>query len=356
MKNLLVSLDKARDFDEIIDVRTPLEFAEDHIPGALNAPVLSNEERVLVGTTYKQVSPFEGTRIGAALVARNIAHHLETTFADRPRNWRPLIYCWRGGKRSGSVTTLFNMIGWGARQLDGGYKSYRRFTLETLESLPKTFSYIALVGPTGSGKTRLLAALNQAGAQTLDLEALASHRGSLLGAWAGVPQPSQKRFDTLLVSALREFDARRPVFVEAESRRIGSVALPLALLETFHRGECVEVVSSREDRAEFLLHDYAHLFDDPGALKGQLQRLIGLHSRERVTGWEQLVDANRRAELAHELIEKHYDPAYARSSHQHFVQLPQAVQMTFRPNDADVVDQAKTLLARLDSRAPAAVT
>jgi tRNA 2-selenouridine synthase len=355
LKNLLVSLEKADDFDEIIDVRTPLEFAEDHIPGALNAPVLSNEERVLVGTMYKQVSPFEATRVGAALVARNIAHHLETTFADRPRSWRPLIYCWRGGKRSGSVTTLFNMIGWGARQLDGGYKSYRRATLETLDTLPKTFSYIALVGPTGSGKTRLLTALREAGAQTLDLEALASHRGSLLGAWAGVPQPSQKYFDTLLVTALRSLNPARPVFVEAESRRIGSVALPLALLETFHRGGCVEVQSSREDRAAFLLQDYAHLFDDPDALKGQLQKLIGLHSRERVTGWQQLVDGNRRAELAHELIERHYDPAYSRSSRQHFIQLPRALQLSFRPNDADVVDQARALLAQLESATPATV-
>ncbi|MFL9911425.1 tRNA 2-selenouridine(34) synthase MnmH [Paraburkholderia sp. RL17-337-BIB-A] len=347
MKNLLVSLDQAGDFDEIIDVRTPLEFAEDHIPGALNAPVLSNEERVLVGTTYKQVSPFEGTRIGAALVARNIAHHLETTFADRPRNWRPLIYCWRGGKRSGSVTALFNMIGWPARQLNGGYKSYRRATLDTLDSLPKRFTYIALVGPTGSGKTRLLEALNRAGAQTLDLEALAAHRGSLLGAWAGVAQPSQKRFDTLLVSALRTFDPLRPVFVEAESRRIGSITLPPALLETFQQGACVEVLSSHEDRAAFLLHDYAHLFDDTESLKAQLQKMIGLHSRERVAGWQQLVDENSRAELARELIERHYDPAYTRSSRQHFVQLPRALQMKFRPNDADVVEQAKALLAQL---------
>ncbi|MGF6771941.1 tRNA 2-selenouridine synthase [Paraburkholderia sp. GAS199] len=351
MKNLLVTLDHARDFDEIIDVRTPAEFAEDHIPGALNAPVLSNEERVLVGTTYKQVSPFEGTRIGAALVARNIAHHLEVTFADRPRNWRPLIYCWRGGKRSGSVTTLFNMIGWPARQLDGGYKAYRRATLDTLETLPRAFRYIALVGPTGSGKTRLLSALREAGAQTLDLEALALHRGSLLGAWAGIAQPSQKRFDTLLVSALRDFDPQRPVFVEAESRRIGSVALPLSLLETFHRGACVEVLSSPAGRATFLLHDYAHLFDDPASLKAQLQRMIGLHSRERVTGWQQLVDQNSRAELARELIERHYDPAYARSSRQHFVELPHATPMHFRPNDADVVEQAQTLLAELDERA-----
>ncbi|MDR6377779.1 tRNA 2-selenouridine(34) synthase MnmH [Paraburkholderia caledonica] len=355
MKNLLVSLDQAGDFDEIIDVRTPLEFAEDHIPGAMNAPVLSNEERVLVGTMYKQVSPFEATKVGAALVARNIALHLETTFADRPRNWRPLVYCWRGGKRSGSVTTLFNMIGWPARQLDGGYKTYRRATVEALTTLPSQFRYVALVGPTGSGKTRLLAALHEAGAQTLDLEALAAHRGSLLGAWAGVAQPSQKGFDTLLVSALRSFDPARPVFVEAESRRIGAITLPLALLDTFHRGDCVEVAASREDRSAFLLHDYAQLFDDPESLKAQLERLIGLHSRERVAGWQKLVDENRRAELANELIELHYDPAYARSSHQHFTQLPQALKISFRPNDTDVVDQAKALLAQLDKRSVALV-
>src|SRR6185312_4454364 len=144
VKNFVVPIDALASFDEIVDVRTPLEFAEDHIPGAVSAPVLSNEERVIVGTLYKQ-SPFEATRLGAAMVARNIAHHLETTFADRPRNWRPLVYCWRGGKRSGSVTTLFNMIGWQARQLDGGYKSYRRATLEALATLPKTLNYIALV-------------------------------------------------------------------------------------------------------------------------------------------------------------------------------------------------------------------
>lgn len=348
MKNLLVNLDQSADFDEIIDVRTPLEFADDHIPGALNAPVLSNEERVIVGTMYKQVSPFEATRVGAALVARNIARHLETTFADRPRTWRPMIYCWRGGKRSGSVTSLFNMIGWPARQLDGGYKTYRRATLDTLESLPRTFRTIALTGPTGSGKTRLLHALREAGAQTLDLEDLAAHRGSLLGAWAGVEQPSQKRFDTLLVSALRTFQPERPVFIEAESRRIGAVSLPLALLETFHRGACVEVRASRDGRAAFLLRDYATLFDDRESLKAQLQRMVGMHSRERVTGWLHLVDDNQRAELARELIDRHYDPAYARSSHQHFVELPHATRIDFRPNDADVVDQARALLAQLD--------
>jgi tRNA 2-selenouridine synthase len=351
LKNLLVNLDRLGDFDEIVDVRTPLEFAEDHIPGAFNAPVLSNEERVLVGTMYKQVSPFEATRVGAAIVARNIAHHLETTFADRPRNWRPLIYCWRGGKRSGSVTTLFNMIGWQARQLDGGYKVYRRATLDTLDHLPAAFRYIVLAGPTGSGKTRLLNALDEAGAQTLDLENLASHRGSLLGAWPGEAQPSQKRFDTLLVSALRALDPARPVFVEAESRRIGAISLPLSLLDTFHRAACVEVTSSRADRATFLLHDYAHLFRDPELFKQQLSKLIGLHSRERVAGWHRLIDENNGAELARELIDLHYDPAYSRSSHEHFIELPHATRMVFRPNDSDVVEQARALLARLDATA-----
>ncbi|MGY6273289.1 tRNA 2-selenouridine(34) synthase MnmH [Achromobacter denitrificans] len=350
MKHLLAPLDRLDDFDEIIDVRTPLEFADDHIPGAINAPVLSNEERVVVGTLYKQVSPFEASRVGAALVARNIAAHLETTFAQRRQGWRPLVYCWRGGTRSGSMTTMFNMIGWRARQLDGGYKAYRKATLEALESLPGGLRYIVLTGPTGSGKTRLLGALARAGAQTLDLEQLASHRGSLLGAWAGVPQPSQKGFDTLLARALRGLDPSRPVFVEAESRKIGAVALPAALLAAMHGSSCVEVRSSSEDRAAFLQQDYAQLFDDRESLKEQLRRMIGLHSRERVEAWQDLVDRGQRLELARELIDRHYDPAYAHSCRAHFAQLPQALRLDFRPNDADVVEQARALLASLEPR------
>jgi tRNA 2-selenouridine synthase len=361
LKNLLASLDQLTRFDEIVDVRTPLEFAEDHIPGAINAPVLSNEERVIVGTMYKQVSPFEATRVGAAMVARNIAQHLETTFAGRPRTWRPLIYCWRGGKRSGSMTNWFNLIGWQARQLDGGYKAYRRSVLDTLASLPGQFDYVALIGHTGSGKTRLLQALREAGAQVLDLEELACHRGSLLGALPHQPQPAQKGFDSALVSLLSQFDSRRPVFVEAESRRIGAITLPDTLLERFHRGACVEVEATHDDRITFLLQDYAHLFDNPAWFKQQLERLIGLHSREQVRRWQQLIDAaaagdmggagdaGARAELFGELIERHYDPAYLRSSRQHFSRLGEALRFTFRPNAADSAAQARELLARLSA-------
>ena len=365
LKNLLVPLDQLARFDEIVDVRTPLEFAEDHIPGALNAPVLSNEERVIVGTMYKQVSPFEATRVGAAMVARNIARHLETTFAGRPRNWRPLIYCWRGGKRSGSMTTWFNLIGWQARQLDGGYKAYRGSVVAALTNLPAQFEYVVLTGHTGSGKTRLLQALRAAGAQVLDLEALACHRGSLLGALPDQPQPAQKGFDTALIGVLSGFDVRRPVFVEAESRRIGTITLPPTLFERFHRGACVEVDTTHDDRITFLLQDYAHLFDDPASFKHQLERLIGLHSREQVKQWQQLIDAGSaagpdgtggaegadnaaaRAELFAELIERHYDPAYQRSSRQHFTRLGEALHFGFRPNAADSVAQATALLAKL---------
>ncbi|CAJ2833250.1 tRNA 2-selenouridine synthase [Burkholderia pseudomallei] len=337
------------DFDEIVDVRTPLEYAEDHIPGALNAPVLSNEERVIVGTMYKQVSPFEATRVGAAMVARNIAAHLDTTFADRPRNWRPLIYCWRGGKRSGSMTVWFNMIGWRARQLDGGYKTYRRSIVDALGELPAGFRYVVLAGHTGSGKTRLLHALARAGAQTLDLEALAAHRGSLLGALPSGEQPSQKAFDTALVSALRGFEHDRPVFIEAESRRIGAITLPLALLAGMHAADCVKVETARDERVELLLQDYGHLFDQPAFFKIQLEKLVPLHGHARIRKWHAMLDEGRRGELFEELVDVHYDPAYTRSSGAHFARLPQAERFAFRPTARDVVEQARALLAHLDA-------
>jgi tRNA 2-selenouridine synthase len=344
LKDISVSLERRADFDEIVDVRTPLEFAEDHVPGAINAPVLSNEERVIVGTLYVQSSAFEATRVGAAMVARNIAQHLETTFADRPRGWRPLVYCWRGGKRSESMAVWLNLMGWQARRLDGGYKTYRRSVLDALTILPQRFDYIVLTGSTGSGKTRLLRALDRAGAQTLDLEGLAAHRGSLLGAIKNEPQPSQKAFDTALVDALQAFSPERPVFVEAESRMIGRVTLPDGLLGAMHRSRCVSVQAPRDERIAFLLDDYANLFDAPDAFKAQLGKLIGLHSRERVENWCRLVDENARAALFSELIELHYDPAYARSSTGHFAELPRATPFELRPNDADIDAQARALL------------
>ncbi len=309
---LLATLATLTEFDEIIDVRTPAEFAEDHLPGARNAPVLNNEERVIIGTLYKQ-DPFAATRLGAAMVARNIASHLEQQFADRPPRWRPLVYCWRGGKRSGSLTTWFNLIGWRARQLEGGYKVYRSWVLETLQGLPAQYRYVVLHGPTGSGKTRLLQRIAAQGGQVLDLEQLAHHRGSVLGAWPGIGQPSQKRFDSLLLAQLQQFDRSRPVFVEAESKRVGQVHLPESLMQSLRTAHGVALCAGREARITYLCHDYRHLFDNPGLFKAQLDRLTMLHGHATISHWHQLIDAGAMVELFGELIDQHYDPAYRRS-------------------------------------------
>jgi tRNA 2-selenouridine synthase len=221
-----VGFDRLDEFDTIIDVRSPAEFAEDHIPGAINCPVLDDEERIRVGTLYKQVSPFEAKKVGAALVSRNIARHIETHFLSKPRGWKPLIYCWRGGQRSGAMTVVLGQIGWPARRLDGGYKAFRQRVLEELDTLPPALRFNILCGPTGSAKTALLDALAAAGAQVLDLEGLACHRGSVLGGAPNTSQPGQKAFETQLWSALRGFDPARPVWAESETGASGACMCP----------------------------------------------------------------------------------------------------------------------------------
>ena len=244
-------LDDYRLFDDIIDVRTPAEFAEDHIPGSINCPVLDNEQRIEVGTLYKQHSPFAAKKIGAAYVAENIARHLRTSFQDRPQKWRPLIVCWRGGQRSGAMTLILRRVGWDAQQLQGGYKTYRTQVLAELAELPRRMAYTVVCGATGSGKSRVLQALAQRGEQVLDLEELACHKGSVLGVLPDSPQPSQKMFESRLLVALRGFDPQRAVFVEAESRKIGCLQVPDALLETMRTGHCITIDATLAARVAF---------------------------------------------------------------------------------------------------------
>jgi tRNA 2-selenouridine synthase len=215
-------------FDALIDVRSPSEFAEDHLPGAVNWPVLDDEQRRSVGTLYVQVSAHEARKVGAALVARNMAAHIEQHVRDLPREWKPLVYCWRGGQRSGTLAWYLSQIGFRTAQLSGGYKAFRAVVRSDLQTLPTRFDFHVLCGRTGSGKTLLLHALAEAGAQTLDLEGLARHRGSVLGGLPGLSQPSQKYFDTQLWHALNRLDSALPVFVESESARIGTRARTIA--------------------------------------------------------------------------------------------------------------------------------
>jgi tRNA 2-selenouridine synthase len=305
-------------FDTLIDARSPAEFAIDHIPGAINCPVLDNDERVIVGTLYKQTGAFEARRVGAAMVAANIARHLQDAFADKPAHWKPLVCCWRGGMRSGSMVTVMRMVGWDAQQLSGGYKAWRRHVITQIETLCPQLDLRVLVGATGSAKTRILQAMAEQGHQVLDLEDFAAHKGSLLGALPDRPQPSQTAFETRIAEVLDRIDLSRPLFVEGESRKIGRIALPQPLVDRLRAGTCVEIDATADARLAYLLRDYAYVGAAPEALVRQLALLTELHGKVVIGRWQQWAEQGALAPLVQELIAKHYDPAYARSQSSHF--------------------------------------
>ena len=312
------------DHADRIDVRSPAEFAIDHVPAAANHPVLDDAERARVGTLYAS-SPFAARKLGAAIVARNIAAMLESAFAERTREWQPVVYCWRGGQRSRALVQVLHEVGWRAVQLEGGYRAYRRHVVAELERVPQRFRYVVICGLTGSGKSRLLDALGHAGAQTLDLEGLALHRGSVLGGLPGAPQPSQKAFESALLDVLSRLDPSRPVFVESESRRIGALQMPDALLATMHTGRALELSTSREDRVALLKDEYAHFLAAPGELGACLKPLTELHGKAKIARWEAMAAAGDWDALIGELLDAHYDPIYARSLERNFAARPSQV-------------------------------
>ncbi len=305
-------------FDVLIDARSPAEFALDHIPGAINCPVLDDDERRIVGTLYKQQGAFEARRVGGAMVAANLARHLNTQWADKPENWKPMVYCWRGGLRSGSMVNWMRLVGWDAQQLAGGYKSFRRHVMTQLDELCPRLDLRIITGATGSAKTRVLQALAERGAQVVDLEAFARHKGSLLGGLPGVPQPTQKHFDTLLATTLEALDASRPIYVEGESARIGRIALPLTLVTRMRASPCIEVAATHDARLLYLLRDYAYLGDDREGLATQLGLLKEMQGKETVQRWQEWARAGELEPLFGELMSLHYDPHYAKSQEKHF--------------------------------------
>jgi len=300
----------AQGFDDIIDVRSPAEHAEDHLPGAINLPVMDNAERARVGTIYKQVSPFMARKIGAAIVARNAARHLEGPLADKPGGWRPLVYCWRGGQRSGSFATILSQIGWRVELVRGGYKAWRGLVVQALYDRPFPAPVIVLDGNTGSAKTELLNLLPEHGVQVLDLEGLAGHRGSLFGAM-GV-QPSQKLFEMRLAMAMSALDPARPVVVEAESAKVGECRLPPGLWRAMCAAPRVEIAAPLAARAAYLTRAYADLTADPDRLLARIESLRHFHSAETIEIWMQAARAGDFATLAQGLMAAHYDPRYNR--------------------------------------------
>ncbi len=299
----------AFDFDAVIDVRSPEEYAGDHLPGAINLPVLDDDERARVGTIYKQESSFLARKVGAALVARNAARHLEGPLADLPGGWRPLIYCWRGGQRSGSFATILAQVGWRVELIEGGYKAWRKLVVEELQDRPVRAPVVVLDGNTGSAKTELLGLLEGQGLQTIDLEGLANHRGSLFGDRPG-GQPAQKAFEGRLATALAALDPSRPVVVEAESSRVGNLVVPKQLWAAMCAAPRVRIAAPLAARAAYLARAYADVTADRARLIDVVGRLRELHPAETITDWLGLAEAGDFVTLARGLMEAHYDPRY----------------------------------------------
>jgi tRNA 2-selenouridine synthase len=307
-------------FSTIIDARSESEYALDRLPGAVNWPTLNDAQREEVGTEYVQISAFDARKRGAVMAARNIAQHIETHCADTPKNWKPLLYCWRGGQRSGSLALVLSQIGFDVHIIDGGYKAFRAEMLLDTARLVSTLNYRVICGPTGSGKTRLLTSLAAAGAQVLDLEALAEHRSSVLGLIPGQPQPSQKQFDTRVWDALRSFDPSRVVWAESESKKVGNVSVPDALMADLRASPCARLELPIEERVQLLMEDYDFFVKDPAFFCARLDVLKDLRGKAVIDDWKARVRAGKVEGVVRELLELHYDPGYATSTRRNYQQ------------------------------------
>ena len=316
--NATEALTQLPEFGTVIDARSESEFALDRLPGAVNWPTLTDAERIVIGTEYVQVSAFTAKKRGAAMVARNIAGHIEREVLDKPKDWRPLIYCWRGGSRSGSLATVLDQIGFRVYRLEGGYQAYRRAVVAALDNLPAQFRYRVICGSTGSGKSRLLQVLRAQGAQVLDLEALANHRGSVLGLVPGSPQPGQKQFESRVRHALDGFDRSRPVYIESESKKVGDLRVPLLLIEHMRASPCLRLELALDARVNLLLEDYGHFVTDTAAFCERLDALRASRGNEVVKAWQEAADAGRTPEVVRELLVQHYDPIYEQSMKRNF--------------------------------------
>ncbi|HNW63009.1 MAG TPA: tRNA 2-selenouridine(34) synthase MnmH [Piscinibacter sp.] len=313
------ALQRLAEFDAVIDARSQSEYAEDRLPGAINWPTLNDAERALIGTEYKQVSPFTARKRGAVLAARNIAAHIEREGMDKPKDWTPLVYCWRGGQRSGSLATVLSAIGFRVHLLEGGYREYRRAVIAALEALPQRFDFRVVCGTTGSGKSRLLQQLAESGGvQVLDLELLANHRGSVLGLVPGSPQPGQKQFESRVWDALRRFDPARPVIVESESKKVGDLRVPEKLIERMRASPCIRLELSLEGRVQLLIEDYDFFVRDTDTFCSRLDALRVLRGNDVVNGWQEAARAGRTREVVRDLLVSHYDPVYLQSMKRNF--------------------------------------
>jgi tRNA 2-selenouridine synthase len=310
-------------FSAIIDARSESEYALDRLPNAMNWPTLTDAQRHTVGTEYAQISAFDAKKRGAALAAKNIAAHIEREVMALPRNWKPLIYCWRGGKRSGSLALVLSEIGFEVTLIEGGYKAFRAEIVQDIARLASQLKFRIICGPTGSGKTRLLHGLASLGAQILDLEALAEHRSSVLGSIPGQPQPSQKQFDMRVWHALCQLDPKHTVWAESESKKVGNVSVPDSLMLAMRASACARVELAIEERVKLLMEDYDFFVKDPEFFCERLDVLRDLRGHAVIDSWQNQVRSSERSaveNVVQELLVQHYDPGYLSSTKRNFKQ------------------------------------
>ncbi len=334
-------------FDDVIDVRSPSEFAEDHLPGAVNLPVLDDAERARVGTIYVQDSKFRARKIGAALVAENAARHLKTYLADKPGGYRLLVYCWRGGQRSGAFATILKQVGWPVEVLAGGYRSYRRLVVETTHTAPMPAPVVILEGNTGTAKTDVLNRAAQLGVQIIDLERAANHRGSLFGAQS-TEQPSQKTFEARVGLAIAGLDPSRPVVVESESNKIGARSIPPSLWAAMRQAPRIRLEAPLAARARYLTRAYRDIVENKPLLIEVIHRLRPYQPGEVIEEWLKLAEAGQFEQLATDLMARHYDGRYAKHRARMKVKVVETIGLSDF-EDADL-DRAARFVADLIGR------
>lgn len=341
--------------DAVIDARSEDEYALDHLPGAVNWPTLNNAERAEVGTMYKQSSSFLARKRGAAMAARNIARHIECELANAPRNWTALTYCWRGGQRSGALSLVLSQIGFRIQVIDGGYKAFRAAMVDDIDRLANSLPFRVICGLTGTGKTRLLQALRSQGAQVLDLEELANHRSSVLGAVPGQAQPSQKQFDTRIWNQLRHFTAERSVYVESESKKVGNLNVPASLVAAMRQSECVNLVLPQKSRIALLLEDYRFMTEDVDYFCQRLAALEPLRGKTAVSAWQAQAQAGDFAGVVEDLLINHYDPAYLASIGRNFPLYASAKVVAPQDHGANSMHALAQQLVQDDTRSAAEI-
>lgn len=302
----------------LIDVRTPKEFELERVPNSVNIPVLLDEERVVVGTTYVQTSKEKAKKLGVEFISKRLPEIFEE-IEELAKKYSKLVFmCARGGMRSSSIASLFESLGYKVAKLEGGYKAYREFIIQNIPLENERFQYMVVHGRTGVGKTKVLNKMIELGATVLDLEKLAAHKGSFFGALGEKLPQSQKRFDGEIFEFLRNCKSKF-IVVESESKRIGNLYVPESVYQSMSNGHHVFIDTSIDNRLDILMEDYTNV--PPHEIEECIMKVARYVSKEKISTYLQLLNEGKLRELGKVLIVQYYDPLYEVSIDRHEFEL-----------------------------------